>query len=57
MGIKSRSNFPVAVCFKKCANKGRIENYSFEDIFIEDYDFCKECIGSRNFKEIKNENL
>ncbi|MDD3947404.1 MAG: hypothetical protein PHI19_06155 [Clostridia bacterium] len=41
MGYKSRGNYPVTVCIKRCANRSD-EN-------------CKKCLGSGLFKAIEEE--
>jgi hypothetical protein len=44
MGYKSRGNFQVSVCFKKCKNRDRV---------LKDSDFtyvyCSECVGNSNY--------
>ena len=36
-------------CVRNCNNRDRIEDYSFEDILIPEYDFCKDCFKYSNY--------
>jgi hypothetical protein len=47
MGYKSRDNFLVEACLKKCSNRDRkavVEGRS--------YDYCGECVASRNYRPL-----
>lgn len=48
MGMKSRGNFSVNACFKKCANRDLMTIVEGRS-----YNFCKECFGNPgNFKPL-----
>jgi hypothetical protein len=50
MGYKSRGNYPVSVCLKKCANRDK--RVQSRDVIK--YTYCDLCIGSKTlFKPIK----